>query len=111
MPSDVTLVLSTFPDQDTARKITRTLVEERLVACGNLIAPVESIYTWKGEIEATLETLVTYKTTTDRTAALLARLRELHPYDVPEMLQIPAESGWPAYLQWVRDSVGPTSAS
>lgn len=105
MLGEIVVLLSTFPSVDVARAIIRTLVEEKLVACGNLIPGVESIYRWKGEIEASAEVMALFKTTADKSAAVIERLRALHTYEVPEILQFPIESGLPAYLQWVRDSV------
>jgi len=107
MATDVVLLLSTFPSVDVARAATRTLVEERLVACGNIVQGLESIYTWKGEIESSLEVLVIHKTTAARMDEVMRRLRELHPYEVPEMLQVPIDAGWPDYLSWVRENVSP----
>lgn len=108
MPDEIVVLLSTFPNLDAARSAARTLVEEKLVACGNLIPGVESIYSWKGEIETSAEVMAIFKTTRDRCADVILRIRALHPYEVPEILQCSVEGGWPAYLQWVWDSVTPT---
>jgi periplasmic divalent cation tolerance protein len=105
MPTDVVLLLSTFPDAETARRATRALVEEKFVACGNLLPGVESIYTWKGALEVSMEVQVFYKTTAPFAQRAMTRLRELHPYDVPEILQVNVEDGWPDYLAWVGESV------
>jgi periplasmic divalent cation tolerance protein len=105
MATDVVILLSTFPDQKAARAATCALVEESLVACGNLVPGVESIYTWKGNVETSTEVLVVFKTTMQRADEAMLRLRGLHPYDVPEILRIGVEDGWPDYLQWVRESV------
>jgi len=104
MATDVVLLLSTFPNQDAARTATRALVEERLVACGNLLPGVESIYTWKGAIEAQTEVLVIFKTVMQRADEAMLRLRGLHPYEVPEILRIAVADGWPDYLNWVRET-------
>ena len=101
MSSEVVILLSNFPDAETARRAVRTLVAERLVACGNLIPGVESIYEWKGAMETSTEVMVVCKTTTSRAEEARARLRALHPYEVPEILQIPVTAGWPDYLAWV----------
>ncbi len=101
MHEDVFLLISNFPGADTARKAVRLLVEERLIACGNLIMGVESIYEWKGKIENANEVMVIAKTTADRAEAAMARLRALHPYEVPEILLVPVTTGWPDYLAWV----------
>ena len=105
MPTDVVLLLSTFPSREVARNVTVTLVEERFVACGSIVPSVESIYAWKGEIENSTETLVIFKTTSGRAAGAMERLRAMHPYEVPEILQVPVNEGWPDYLAWVGESV------
>ena len=101
MSEDVFLLLSNFPGADTARKAVRLLVEERLIACGNLITGVESIYEWKGAIENASEVTVIAKTTASRADEAVERLRALHPYELPEILVIPVTTGLPAYLGWV----------
>lgn len=104
--TDAILILSTFPDIAAARTTVRTLVEERLVACGNIVPGVESIYRWQGAVETSSEVIVIFKTTADSAEAAQARLRELHPYEAPEILLLPVEGGWPPYLEWVRGQVG-----
>ncbi|MBV9128610.1 MAG: divalent-cation tolerance protein CutA [Verrucomicrobia bacterium] len=99
---DALLVFATFPDAEKAREVGRTLVSERLAACVNILtAPVDSIYTWQGKIEAASETLALLKTTRAVYRKLEARLRALHPYEVPEIIALPLAAGLPAYLQWV----------
>ncbi len=98
------ILLSTFPEIEAARLAVRTLVEERLVACGNIVPGVESIYRWQGALETSAEVMVFFKTTTNSAAVAQARLRELHPYEVPEILRLPVDGGWPPYLEWVRES-------
>jgi periplasmic divalent cation tolerance protein len=107
MSSEVVILLSNFPDADAARKAVRTLVEERLIACGNIIPGVESIYEWKGAIEVSAEVMVVCKTTVAAADAAQARLRALHPYEVPEILRVPVADGWPDYLEWVASQVSP----
>ena len=109
MSSEVVILLSNFPDAAAARNAVRTLVEERLIACGNIIPGVESIYEWKGTLETSAEVMVVCKTTVDSALAAKARLRALHPYEVPEILQIPVSDGWPDYLAWVAAQVSPRS--
>ncbi len=109
MSVDVVLLLSNFPDAETARKAVRALVEERLIACGNLIPGVESIYEWKGAMETATEVTVIAKTTASRADEAVERLRALHPYEVPEILVIPVATGLPAYLGWVAEQCGPRS--
>ena len=99
--AEVKMVFTTFPDVEVARTIVRTLVEERLVACGNIIPAVESIYRWKGAIETAEECIVIFKTSCP--AAMGERLRALHPYEVAEILEIGVD-GSAAYLDWVWES-------
>jgi len=105
--SDVVILLSNFPDAETAQKAVRTLVEERLVACGNIIPGVESIYEWKGKMETSAEVTVLFKTVASRAEEAQVRLRALHPYEVPEILRIPIAGGWPDYLAWVGERCRP----
>ena len=95
------LVLTTWPATSDAAGFARTLVEERLAACVNVLAQMQSTYRWKGTIESDAERQILIKTTEGRLAALEARLRELHPYELPEFLTIRAE-GADAYLTWVQ---------
>ena len=95
------LVLSTWPDLETARAMARRLVEEKLAACVNILPTVESIYAWEGKTETAAEVLCLLKTTREKYPALEQRLQELHPYDVPEIIGLPLEAGAPAYLRWV----------
>lgn len=97
----VFLILSTCPDADTAQRLARTLVEERLAACVNLLPGVSSTYRWRGEVEQATEVQLLAKTTADRRVALIARLAELHPYELPEILAVETAAGLPAYLDWV----------
>ena len=103
--SEAVILLSNFPDAEAARKAVRILVEERLIACGNIIPGVESIYEWKGAIETAAEVTVIAKTTAARAAEARSRLRALHPYEIPEILDIPVANGWPDYLAWVAAQV------
>ncbi len=97
----VIVVFSTFPSEDKAADIARTLVSEQLCACVNLVPPVRSIYRWQGQICDERETLAIIKTTRERFDALRERLIELHPYEVPEVIALPVEAGHPPYLDWV----------
>jgi periplasmic divalent cation tolerance protein len=106
MTSDVLVVLSTFGSIDEARAVCRHLVEERLAACANLVPTVESIYRWQGAVETATETMAILKTTADGFAKLEARLRELHSYEVPEIVALPVQGGSEAYLRWVEENVG-----
>ncbi len=99
--SDVLLVLTTVPDDAGAEPLARALVEERLAACVHLHAPMTSIYRWKGDVARDTERQVVVKTTRDRLAALEARLKALHSYELPEFVVIAADGGSAAYLEWV----------
>ena len=96
------LVLTNLPDRDTALRIARTLVEERLAACINLLAPCRSIYRWQGAIEDTEEWPLLIKTATSRFDELAQRLRALHPYDVPEIIALSPAAAAVAYQAWVQ---------
>jgi len=104
MPEEALLVFSTFPDAAAARNAACKLVEERLAACANLMPQIESIYRWQGKIESSSEVFVIIKTTHGRYQQLEQRLRELHPYEVPEIVQLQICDGLPAYLNWIGES-------
>ena len=97
----IVLVLSTFPADQDAAALARTLVDERLAACVNVLPAMQSIYRWQGEIEEATEHQLLIKTTADRADELKDRLLELHPYDVPEIVVVPVIDGGEAYLKWV----------
>ena len=100
----VLLALSTFPDRETAQRISNQLVTEKFAACANILPAIESIYRWKEKIETGSETLVFFKLSEDRQSAFQKKLRSLHPYQVPEIIFVPVSSGLPEYLRWVADS-------
>jgi len=102
--SGIAIVLTTLGAGADAAAFARTLVEERLAACVNVIGPVTSIYRWNGKVEQDAEQQLVIKTTIARLEALEARVKALHPYDVPEFLVLRAVGGSDAYLAWVRDS-------
>jgi periplasmic divalent cation tolerance protein len=99
------VALMTAPSADVAESIVAALLSERLIACGNITLPVVSIYRWQGETERAAEVLVIMKTTAPAVPALLKRIPELHPYDVPEILLLPVPEGYAPYLKWVQESV------
>ena len=106
MPAKILLALSTFPDVETARRISNQLVTETFAACANIVPAVESIYRWKEKIETADEVIVFFKTTPDRQAAFQEKLRSLHPYEVPEIIFVPVTHGLPEYLRWVAENCG-----
>ncbi len=102
------LVIVTAP-REVAAALARTIIEERLAACANIVPEIRSIYAWDGKIQDDEEALMLLKTTAEKVTRLVARVRELHPYDVPEVIAIDLNEGDsnPAYLDWVRKVVGP----
>jgi periplasmic divalent cation tolerance protein len=98
------LVLTTLPADADAAAFARTLVAERLAACVNLLAPMESVYEWEGEMQRDTERQLIMKTVRARVDALWQRVRELHPYDVPEFVVLPIVDGSDVYLRWLRES-------
>lgn len=98
---DVRLVITTCPDGGIGEAIVRTLVEEQLAACGNIVTDVRSIFWWQGRVDTEAECLVLLKTHISRLDQLARRLEELHPYDIPELLAIKVDRGGIAYLDWV----------
>lgn len=103
----VLVAFVTFPDAPVAVRITRTLVEEKLAACGNILPGSTSIYRWHGKIEEATETVVIYKTAVFEREKFQARLLELHPYEVAECVFLNVIDGSPAYLNWVRNETLP----
>src|SRR5438552_15284349 len=106
MAKSILLALSTFPDRETAQRISYQLVTEKFAACANILPAIESIYRWKGTIETGNETLVFFKLSEDRQSEFQNKLRSLHPYEVPEIILVPVSSGLPEYLRWVVESCG-----
>ena len=92
----------TAPDRERAAAMARTLVEERLAACVNIVDGVRSIYAWQGKIADEAEVLCLVKTRAELLPALEARVRALHPYDVPCVIALPVVDGNPDYLMWIR---------
>ena len=95
------LCLSTCPDAETAARLARALVEERLAACVNRLPGARSTYRWQGEIHDDAEVLLLIKTTRERFDALRDRLAELHPHEVPELVALEIADGLPSYLGWL----------
>ena len=104
MDLDVCVILVTAPDEAVAERITRTLVEERLAACGNIVPRIRSIYRWDDAVQQDDEVLVILKTERARVELLRERVVALHPYDVPEVLVLPILGGHAPYLEWVARS-------
>ena len=104
--TDVVAVIMTAPDAETAEKLGRTLVSERLAACANVVPNIVSMYWWDGELQRDDEAMLILKTVQERAQALEARAVELHPYAVPEVLVVAVSGGHAAYLDWVGSEVG-----
>ena len=96
------MALSNAPDLLLAKRIAHMLVEENLAACVNLGAPCLSMYMWEGRLEGAEEVPLTIKTTRGRLPALIQRVKQLHPYEVPELLVLPVLGGLQSYMEWVR---------
>jgi len=106
MSHQILLALSTFPDRQTAQRISNQLVGAKFAACANILPGVESVYRWKEQVETGNETLVFFKLSDDRQSAFQEKLRSLHPYEVPEIIFFPISSGLPEYLRWVDENCG-----
>jgi periplasmic divalent cation tolerance protein len=99
--SEIVTVYATFGSEEEARRIARTLVEEGLAACANILAPCQSIYRWKGKVEEAAEVPALFKTAAARADALIARIAELHSYDVPAAVVWPIADALADYRRWV----------
>ncbi len=98
------VALVTAPDEDSAAMIGRTLVEERLAACANIVRGIRSIYRWKGDICDERECLLVIKTASGRFPQLEKRVRSMHPYEVPEIIALEISEGFKPYLQWIAEN-------
>jgi periplasmic divalent cation tolerance protein len=104
MQPEYVIVLTTLPADADGGQFGRTLVEERLAACVNLLPAMESVFRWEGRVEQDAERQVIIKTARERVAALWDRIRELHPYEVPEFVVLAISDGSDAYLRWLGES-------
>jgi periplasmic divalent cation tolerance protein len=104
VPSSFVIVLTTFPADQDPMALARTLVDERLAACVNVLPLMQSIYRWQDKVEQASEHQLIIKTTAARVEALKQRLHHLHPYDVPELLVLTISDGAESYLRWLSDS-------
>jgi len=100
--TDAILILVTAGSETEAETIAKTLVEERLAACVNLVSPIRSIYRWEGKIADDREWLLVIKTQAAQFAAVEARVTALHSYQVPEVIALPIQAGAEAYLRWLQ---------
>jgi periplasmic divalent cation tolerance protein len=107
MSTHTQLILCTCPDVETAQRIARHLVTEKLAACINILPSITSIYEWQGEIETAQEQLLLIKSSQFRYANIEAEIKRLHPYELPEVIAIAIENGLPDYLKWINSCLLP----
>jgi periplasmic divalent cation tolerance protein len=100
--STITLNLCTCPDQAVAERIAASLLEGKLAACVNILPGIVSMYRWQGEIARDAEVLLLIKTSAERRDAMQQALRDMHPYEVPEIISLPVTAGHQPYIDWVR---------
>lgn len=101
------LVLTNVPDRAAAERLADALVEKRVAACINILAPCRSVFRWQGAVQHDEEHPVLIKTTREAYAALEVEIRAHHPYELPEIIALPIERGLPAYLDWVVEETTP----
>ncbi len=102
------LVITNLPDRAAAEKLADALLEKRVAACVNILAPCRSVFRWQGALQHDEEHPVLIKTTREAYAALEAQIRAHHPNELPEIIAVPIERGLPAYLDWVAAQTAPT---
>jgi len=103
------MIISTYPNKELAKKTAKLLVEQRLVACVQMF-PIESVYLWKDELCDENEIILLIKSKTDFFDKIATAIKENHPYEVPEIIQLPIATGLPEYLNWIDDCVGQENA-
>ena len=103
--NDCRMFMVTVDKKDDARNIARTLIEERLAACVNILPGVESHFRWKGKIDKTDELMLIIKSTEKLSREIIDRVKQLHPYDLPEIIILSIEGGSSEYLNWIKESV------
>lgn len=108
MSEQYLLILNTCPDKETAIKVANTLVRKRQAACVNVVPGLTSVYHWQGQIETSEEHLLIIKSTQAAYAEVESTLREIHPYELPEVIAVPIEAGLESYLAWIGHNVTAT---
>lgn len=108
-PDDLMLVVTTVASGPDAERLIGALLEQRLVACGNIVPGVASIYRWEGEVQREAELIVLLKTTRSRVDEVLEAAARLHPYDVPELLAVAVDGGSAPYRRWVKEETSEVS--
>ncbi|HKQ56243.1 MAG TPA: divalent-cation tolerance protein CutA [Candidatus Eisenbacteria bacterium] len=105
--TEMLIVFTTFANADEAARVVRTLVDERLIACGNLVPGVRSIFRWEGKVADQPEVMAVLKTRKQDWTALISRLHELHSYQTPECVAVRIAAGAPAYMAWLDAALEP----
>jgi periplasmic divalent cation tolerance protein len=103
MSADVLLVITNLPDRASAERMAQALIDNRAAACINILAECISVYRWQGKVENATEVPLLIKTTQAAYPRLEQLIRELHPYELPEIVAVPVSTGLPGYLQWVTE--------
>jgi periplasmic divalent cation tolerance protein len=109
--TEMLLVYTTFANETDAARVVRVLIEERLIACANLIPAARSLYRWQGAIQDEREVMALMKTRKQDWTALLSRLHELHPYETPECIAVRVAAGAPKYMEWLESALEPEANS
>jgi periplasmic divalent cation tolerance protein len=109
MPSETLVVLCTLPEQEVAARIAGILVQEQLAACVNIIPGLTSVYRWKGAMQQDNEVLLLIKSTAAVYPQLEQRIQALHPYELPEIIAVPIQTGQADYIKWINDNLTPSS--
>jgi len=105
--TEMLLVFSTFATEEDAARVVRALLDERLIACGNLLPGARSLYRWRGAVADEREVLAILKTRKQDWPALLSRLHELHSFEIPECVAVRVAAGAPKYLAWLEETLAP----
>lgn len=100
---EVLIVLTSLPDRESARKLARHMIEQRLAACVNVLSECHSIYRWQGKIESAQEVPVLIKTTAARYSEVERAIQSQHPYELPEIVAVPVSAGLARYLAWIEN--------
>jgi len=108
--TELLLVSTSFAEEADAARVARALIDERLIACANIVPGARSLYRWEGVVRDEREVLVLMKTRKQDWTALLSRLHELHPYETPECVAVRVAAGAPRYMAWLEESLAPGDA-
>jgi len=103
--NDVILVLTNLPDQESAEKLAQILIQEKMAACVNVLAPCTSFYEWQGQLEKSQEIPLLIKSTQQKYSLLENCILRHHPYELPEIISVPINKGLPSYLNWVQENL------